>query len=90
MTARDGPGGLRPGPSVAGPPYGAGMGAHEDAEIERRSRAMVEAQRPVRYWQRATSAAAVAARVHDLERRLAAVEHRLEILPGGGATPGLG
>lgn len=48
---------------------------------------MVEAQRPVRYWQRATSAAAVAARVGDLERRLAAVERRLETPPGGAGAP---
>lgn len=52
------------------------MGEREDAEIKRRSQAMVDAQKPVRYWQRGPTVASLAERVERLEARLAELERR--------------
>ena len=52
------------------------MGEREDAEIERRSRAMVDAQRPVPYWTRRPTVESLAARIDELERRVTELERR--------------
>ena len=53
------------------------MGEHEDAENLRRSRAMVEGARPVRYWLQRPTLEQLALRVAQLDQRVAEVERLL-------------
>jgi polyhydroxyalkanoate synthesis regulator phasin len=53
------------------------MGEREDVENERRSRAMVEGVKPVRYWRQRSSLDQLAYRVAHLEERVAELERRL-------------
>ena len=57
------------------------MGEREYAENVRRSRAMVEGVVPVRYWRQRPTLEQLAARVEQLDQRVAEVERRLA---GGG------
>ena len=53
------------------------MGTPEGDENERRSRAMVDAQKPVRYWRQRSTLEQLAERVGRLEEQVAQLEHRL-------------
>lgn len=53
------------------------MEEREQHENERRSQAMVDAQKPVRYWLRGPTLASLAAKVEELEARVAELESRL-------------
>lgn len=53
------------------------MGAREDAENERRSRAMVDGVKPVRYWRQRPTLDQLAERVAQLEERVVELERRL-------------
>ena len=53
------------------------MGPREEAENERRSRAMVDAQKPVRYWQRKPITVPLVDRLDALERQVAEPAERL-------------
>ncbi len=52
------------------------MGEREDAENERRSLAMVDGVKPVRYWRRRPTLEQLAERVERLEQRVDEVERR--------------
>lgn len=52
------------------------MGAQEDAENERRSQAMVDGVRTVRYWQQRPTLEELAEQIAQLEERVADVERR--------------
>lgn len=52
------------------------MGEREDAENERRSRAMVDGVRTVRYWRQRPTLDELAERVDQLEERVSGVERR--------------
>ena len=53
------------------------MGEREDAENERRSRAMVDGVKPVRYWRQRPSLDQLADRMAHLEERVVELERRL-------------
>lgn len=52
------------------------MGEREDAENERRSKGMVDAVKPVRYWRQRPTVDQLAALVEQLEQRVTELERR--------------